>query len=1063
MAKGTLLMEDEFMKRTLSLFLSIIIIVLSVISYVQKPLIAKAEENNIQSFINETVELIKENDDKVFVAENEEKIETASYEPSIDKTENTTYQTCRLIVKSDTTPDKLNSIGIASGFLDYHIIQFKNEEDTKNAFNFYSECDYVEDVFCDRVFNTSSDYTVDQSNQITYSEEVPERLDSWGSQVTGMYELIDYIKSNYNLSDLPQIEVAVLDSGVDLRHEFFQGRLIKKSFNSSGDGVEKSENDTEYGHGTNVTSVIVDNTLENVKVSNYKISHKGNGSFAGFIAGVLQATEDEVDIINMSFSFWGTSKEEQDLAESVVNAAIEKGCLVVSSSGNYNIDIDYQYSVPTSIGGVISVAASSIINYPTSWSSRGKSVSVMAPGENIPVANPNDKYVLTSGTSFSSPLTVSLYALLKTLYPSESNKQLQIRVESTADESDLEGIVNMYGYGIIDAIGASSLKRAETPIINNENEIYEGKAEIKITVPENSVVYYTMDQTYPSKDNGILYDKDKPIVIEDDFFLIHAVAYSEDGFRSEYVSELIQAATLGTNDMFEINNDGIITNYCGSVNYLKIPNEINGIKVLGFSENLFSESNFHGVWFSDEITTITSSLFYNNFNLQYISGKGITKIKSNAFYNCNSLYKINFPATTEIEENAFYGTTELSGIYFEHCTYIGEAAFYCSGVRYINLPSVKTICAYAFEKCTFIYEFYAPSLTELRGRLYKDGVWYADNRFLQNASINCVLNFENLLSYPYGCFYQANVKRIEFSNIKSIGSLPITYCKKPLNGSITVVMPSTLEECGLDRIPTSDSKSDYNIRYTVYGMSGTFAEQWAKENNSEFIEITPQTAVITDLPEHYYSYMRPLEADVVGFNRIYKWYGTNTYSYDNAQLLQSSDKKSFDPNEHKQYKYYYCVVKSSEFDGTEDDMDIYTGICENKSYKPYSPPTSNGRVTIATPSNRYLKYGESINLYANATGLPEGSKIKWRIVEGIGVTLDPSASGTTCTVTSKSNGFVTIEAYAVNKNGNTIVNEKGNRICDREGISSEVSLWWIILYYIRQIFSVTNTAIQLIY
>ena len=125
-----------------------------------------------------------------------------------------------------------------------------------------------------------------------------------------------------------------------------------------------------------------------------------------------------------------------------------------------------------------------------------------------------------------------------------------------------------------------------------------------------------------------------------------------------------------------------------------------------------------------------------------------------------------------------------------------------------------------------------------------------------------------------------------------------------------------------------------------------------------------------------------------------------------------------------------------------------------------STPSSDARITIAPPSERTIQYGESINLYANATGLPEGAKIKWRIVEGSGVTLDPSVSGAICTVTSKSNGFVTIEAYAVNKNGNTLVNDKGNRICDREGISSEVSLWWIILYYIRQMFGITNTAIN---
>lgn len=1029
---------------------------------IEKPLIAKAEESAIQSFINETVELIKENDsDKVFVAENEEKLEAASYTLSKGETEDTTHQTCRLIVKSNTTPDKLNSIGIASGFLDYHIVQFKNEEDTKNAFEFYSECDYVEEVFCDRVFDASSDYIVDQSNQITYQEEVPERLDSWGSQVTGMYDLMDYINSNSNLTELPQIKVAVIDSGVDLHHEFLRNRLIETGFNISGDGDPNSEHNLKDGHGTMVSSIIVDNTCNNVKIAVYRVlDDNGTTTISALITTILEVVTNNFDYINLSVTCGGSSEAEKNLFNEVLKEARGKDVVIFSAAGNYGRDISFFNDLPASCALSVTIAASNKYNLPASWSSTGDTISVMAPGEDVPVASPNNKYKLTSGTSFSSPLTVSLYALLRTLYPSESNEQLKIRIEGAADKSDLKGVVNMYGYGIIDAIGAADLKRAEAPIINNEHEIYEGRAEIEISVPENTVVYYTMDQTYPSKENGILYDKNNPIVIEDDFFLIHAVAYSEDGFRSDYDSNLVKVATLGTDDMFDINENGIVTNYFGNVNYLKVPNSIKGISVNGFADKLFSDANLQAVWFSDEITLITSGLFYGNTNIRYVDGLGIKEIQDESFYNCSRLYVINFPEVIEIGKKAFYCTTQLSGIDFENCSTIEQYAFYGSTIRYVDLPNVKTICAYAFEKCPCIYSFNISELIELRGRLYKDGVWYADNRFLQQASVYDVLNFENLISIPYGCFYQANIKRIEFSNIKSIGSLPITCCKKPFYGSITIVLPSTLEECGIDRIPTSDSKTDYNIRYTVYGISGTFAEQWAKDNNSEFIEITPQTAVITDLPEHYYSYMRPLEADVVGFNRIYKWYGTNTKSYDNAKLLQSSDKKIFEPNEHKQYKYYYCVVNSSEFDGPEDDMDIYTGICENKSYKPHSHPTSNGRVTIATPSNRYLKYGESVNLYANATGLPEGAKIKWRIVEGSGVELDPSVSGAICTVTSKSNGFVTIEAYAVNKNGNTIVNEKGNRIYDREGISSEVSLWWIILYYIKQMFSITNTAIN---
>lgn len=1051
------------MKKLTSIILAVSIISSTFIFGIDKPLIAKAEENVIQSFINETVELIKENDaNKNFVAENTEEIETASYTLSLDETEDTTYQTCRLIVKSDTTPDKLNSIGIASGFLDYHIVQFKNEEDTKNAFDFYSECDYVEDVFCDRVFDASSDYTVDQSNQITYQEEVPERLGSWGSQVTGMYDLKDFIKSNCNLTELPQIKVAVIDSGVDLNHEFLQGRLVETGFNISGDGDPNSEHNLKDGHGTMVSSVIVDNTFDNVEIFVYRVlNDKGTTTISSIISAIGEAALRGANYINISICCGGSSEAEKRLFDETLEQIYKTyNTTIITGSGNYGRNIDYYNDLPAACELTITAAASNMYNLPASWSNQGDSVSVMAPGEDIPVASPNDKYELTSGTSFSSPLTLSLYTLLKTLYPSENNEQLKVRIESTADESDLEGIVNMYGYGIIDAIGAAGLKRTDSPVINNENEIYEGIARIEITVPENTVVYYTMDQTYPSKDNGVLYDVENPIIIEDDFFLIHAVAYSKDGFRSDYVSDLVRAATIGTDDMFDIDENGIVTNYYGNVNYLKIPDTIKDVAVTGFAEKLFSDASFHAVSFSDGITSVSTNLFYDNTTVQYADGNGITDIQAGAFYNCRNLYKINFPKVISIGKEAFYSTRQLSGISFDHCTYIDQYAFYNSIIRYANLPSVKTICAYAFNKCECLYEFYTPNLIEFRERIYMSGQWQGGGHVFVESGINCVMDFENITELPYGCFYQARVKRLEFSNVKIIDTLPITYCKTPYYGTITVVLPSTLESCALDMIPYYEKESDYKMKYKVYCSEGTYAQQWAIDNGFDYEILTSDNAIITDLPEYYYSYMHPLEADVVGFNRTYQWYGTNTPRYDKGIEISTAKEKKFNPKEHKQYKYYFCKVTSK--DGEDSELiEITTRICENKSYKPYSPPTSNGRVTIATPSNRYLKYGESINLYANATGLPEGAKIKWRIVEGSGVTLDPSTSGKICTVTSKSNGDVIIEAYAVNKSGNTIVNEKGNRICDREGVSSEVSLWWIILHYIKQMFDITKTAINL--
>lgn len=1022
---------------------------------------AMAEEAELQSFIDDSFELIKENDeDKNFVVDNSSEISTLS--TNYSETENHDFQTCRLIVKSDKEIEKLNSVGVASGFQNFYIVQFASETDTIEAFEYYSECDYVISVSPDRVYSVTSDYTVDDNNKIIYEKEFPDSLEFWGSKTTGVKDLKDYIESNYNVSSLPEIIVGVIDSGVDLNHEFLQGRLIPTGYNATDDGQENSEHDVIEGHGTSVSSVIADNTTSNIKIKSYRVTDDDGYTTSATISNaILQAYHiDEIKLINISLCCSSTSEAEWDLFNSTVNDAYEAGCLIVTGAGNYNVDIDYNNSIPASCNLVITAAASGETNLPTSWSSRGDSVDIMAPGDNVPVAIPNNEYKLTSGTSFSSPLTVAVLAMLKTLYPEESPKQLEVRLESSAGKCDLEYVVNMYGYGIIDAIGAAGLERADSPVIKNEHDVYSGKAEIKISHSENCTVYYTIDQTYPSKENGILYES--PIEIEGDNFIIHAIAYGEEGFRSEYASENVKSATLGTNDMFEISEDGIVTAYDGDVLYLEIPERINGINVTGFAENVFSEAEFYGVLFPESVNTVSSKMFYGNTTLQYVDGLGITEIEDSAFYNCTGLYVVNFPKVQLVGKNAFYNTRQLSGIDFYECTFIDQYAFYNSIIRYINIPKTKVIAAYAFQDCDCIYKFYAPSLTELRGRLFDGEQWYAGSNTFRDAGLHFTVDLKNISKTEYGCFYQAKVKRIEFSMIEGIDRLPITYCKSPYYGNITLALPSTLKSCGIDMIPGDEQGVPYDIKYKIFCSEGTYAERWANDNGYEVVILNQENAseaVITDLPAEYYSYMRPLEADVIGFNKIYQWYGADTPSYENSVAIKGATEKELTPdNCIKEYKYYYCIVTSTDIGF--DPVTIRTGICENKTYNIYNPPKSNGKVTIAAPSTRYIKYGESVKLYANATGLPEGAKIKWRIVDGSGVSLDVSTTGKICTVTSKSNGDVIIEAYAVNSNGNVLVNESGNRICDREGISSEVSLWWIFLYYIRQLLSISNAAIN---
>lgn len=1048
-------------KKVISLFLSITIIGLTVFSGVQKPLVAKAEETQISSFINNTVTMIRENDvGKDFVVESES--ETSTFSTDSTYTENYDFQTCRLIVKADKDIEKLNSIGVSSGFLDFYIVQFQNESDAKTAYEYYSECDYITSVSPDRVFSISSDYVVDDGKYITYENGTPERLGFWGSEITGAYEVKDYIESEYNISELPEIKVAVIDTGVDLNHEFIKDRLIETGFNSSSGGVNGSEYDITEGHGTGVTGTIIDNTPSNVKVANYKISDgKGNTTSTSVVIAILQAVEDNCHIINMSFGLSYLSDTEYNSISSAISKAYNKGCVLVASAGNDNLDNEFLRKVPTTIDNVITVAASNQYNMPTSFSNRGKSVNLMAPGENVPILLPENKYKLSKGTSYSAPFIAAVVALLTIIYPTENNIQLERRLESTADKCDLAASEEMYGYGIIDVIGAAGLSRLQKPVINLEEGTYIGEIEIKMFAPDGYEIYYTTDQSYPTKENGTLYTE--PLILEDDNFIIHAVSFKENYYRSDYISKFYRISSLGTNDMFEIDSKGTITAYVGTVKDLTIPDEIDGVKVTSLAEGLFSEATLYGVTFPETIEILPKNLFYQNSTIQFVDGPGVTEILDSAFYICKKLYSVNFPQVQTIGEKAFYYSTGLSYIDFPQCTYIGKNAFQHSLIRYAHLPSAEIICYQAFYQCSCLYDVYVPNLVELRRESYWGGAWQGGGYAFKEASLCVPINIEKAEIISHGAFYQTNVTRLEFSNAKIIESLPITYCKEPLYGTIIAVLPATLESCGLDRIPYYDEGVPYEISYMIYGTSGTYAEEWAKENGFKFVSISadnPTDAIITDLPDEYYSYMHSLEADVVGFNRIYKWYGSNTPNYYSGILIQEGKNKNFDPDKYKQYKYYYCVVEST--DVGHETIEIRTGICENKSYVVYSPEKINGIVEISTPSTRYIKFGESVNLYATSAGLPDGTKIKWRIVEGSAVTLDASVSGTICTVTSKSNGFVTIEAYAVNKNGNTIVNENGNRICDREGISSEVNLWLIIIYYIKKIFSLSNTVINLL-
>lgn len=894
--------------------------------------------DDLQKFINESTELLS------FKPEHLIEINSVNN----DNIENKDFSTCRLIVKSDKKPQKLNSVGMASGFKDYYIIQFKNEDDTKKAYDYYSKFDYI-DVCADEdtgaftaiEFGGMLDATenVNASNEdenLTY-DGVPDRLNSWGSEVSGAYAVKDYLTKN-NSTVKNDVTVAVVDSGIEYDHDFFsnkQDRLERTNFT-----VVHDKKDDEYdvlGHGTAVTSVILDSTPDNVKVRNYKISDDGSFTYLDVTVAILQAAMDGADVINCSLSILSNYKNaDWNMLSDALEEVYNQGSLIVCSAGNYiNISRQPAVTLPSTSDYVLSVTGLEEDLKPTY--SMGKCVDVSAPGVNIPTAY-KGSYKYLDGTSFSSPITASVCAEILTLNPSYTPDMLIDRVKETAvpydDSCGLDGMPSVYGTGYVDAAEATGIKRTGKIDVSLNEGDYKSEINLTLTTSDDAEIYYSVDQSYPTKENGILYKE--PIKIYSDQFIVNAVAYSDNNVPSRLFSGAYRSSILEKESSFEIDEDGAITKYNGNLSDIVIPDTINSTKVTNILQSAFADSQVTGIvlphtvktlgMFETEDISVDTLLayrsFYENQSLKYIDGESVEAIGDSVFYKCYKLAKVNFPKCKEIGECSFYLSNGLHRLNLPKVERLGIEALASCNMYKLWLPELKSCADEAFSN-SFFYSIYTPKFSFVH-----DGEYTTMRPDILNHTKICnPLDWseaENLKLSLWGHVSSENVFRIEFSKLKNLYDLPGPFS--------TLVLPSTLEYMPKDLSEYKDFSIYGNIlpTYTIYGSSGTYVEEWANKNEIKFIEVTPETAVITDLPKYYKPYMGELEADVVGFNRQYQWYANDVNSNEGGTPIEGATGKTFNPADYYA-PYYYCVVTSK--DGDFDPITIKTSACENRTVK----------------------------------------------------------------------------------------------------------------------------------
>lgn len=763
------------------------------------------------------------------------------------------YQTKRLIVKSEYSVNPLDSVAVVEGYNDLHIVQFDNQESAMEAQEYYENQKLIEYAEPDLVVSTLDyDDVKETSSEETLGINYGNHL-SWGSEEIGVDDYIDYLG---DVTELPEIVVGIIDTGIDTDHEFLKDRIIRTYYNTSTSGMENDEND-DKGHGTHVAGIVVDNTTSNVKVKGYKVlSSTGTGTMSDVATAVDYAVADGVNVINMSLGCKGESKT----MEKAVNKATAAGVTVCVAAGNNGKDASNY--CPAGIENCITVMAygkeGDTYTRPY-WTNWGSVVDFAAPGVSIYSTYMDNGYETLSGTSMATPFVAAASAMLISKRQNLTVDEVCTVLEENAKQMKDE-YGNAYLFLYIATITEYNQDRTTAPTFSVESGRYSDGVTVELFCSEeNAEIYYTLDGSRASKSTGILYTE--PIVI-DKVTRIHAAAYAEDKLKSLQAIADYYITVTDPEGNFEIDTNGIITEYTGTNNYLTIPDTIAGITVTGIGASVFAVSDIVMVKFPNTLTSVGQRAFYNCQSLKSVYCNNLKTLGKWAFRVCRNLDTIDLTQLEEVDEYGLGNCNSIPALYNDKLTTVGKCAFIdlkgainvdlpnVTSVGYwglkglesaesINLPKVETIGPGGLS---FAFVVESLNLPELKTVDYSG---YAYSPCCQMMGLKEFIA-PKLTNIDEGFFWECKLlETVYIPSVTEIGEIAFKYC----NSIKTIFAPSletatNFPSCNGVALYLSNSfisADNLEYEYTIIAPTASYAEQWANENGYTFLSCDSKT------------------------------------------------------------------------------------------------------------------------------------------------------------------------------------------------------------------------------
>ena len=283
--------------------------------------------------------------------------------------------------------------------------------------------------------------------------------------------------------------VAIIDTGIDGTHPELSGKLVgtSRSFPPGGGAGSNNQPPTAAcNHATRTAGVAAaasDNSAGvagmswGAKLLSLKVFSDANcnndcSDEAGFCATSGSAMADALNdviplqntpeigrlVVNISLGCpvldCGTCSGAMQAA---VNVATAAGIVIFAAAGNDGASF---IDSPADCPGIYSVGATDVDDSLASFSNSDTLMitkGLTAPGVDLYTTDLNSGYASASGTSFSSPLTAGLAALILSAKPALTSAQVFDAIKNSADDLGSPGPDRDYGWGRINALKAMRL------------------------------------------------------------------------------------------------------------------------------------------------------------------------------------------------------------------------------------------------------------------------------------------------------------------------------------------------------------------------------------------------------------------------------------------------------------------------------------------------------------------------------------------------------------------------------------------------------------------------------